>query len=72
MRPDAPKPSPSEGRRLCITVWHHDRETPFGRDGRLLVTPGLVIFHPALVSTLPVDTTILAPVTLQLASLRNH
>ncbi len=37
----------------------------FGTDGRLLTTPGLAIFDPALVSNLPVDTTILEPVTLQ-------
>jgi hypothetical protein len=37
----------------------------FGTDGRLLTTPGLAIFDPALVSNLPADATILTPVTLQ-------
>jgi hypothetical protein len=37
----------------------------FGKDGRLLTTPALAIFDPALVSNLPVDATILKPVTLQ-------
>jgi hypothetical protein len=37
----------------------------FGTDGRLLTTPGLAIFDPAVVSDLPVDSTILKPVTLQ-------
>jgi hypothetical protein len=37
----------------------------FDRDGRLLTTPGLAIFDPAMVSNLPVDGTIFEPVTLQ-------
>ena len=37
----------------------------FGKNGRLLTTPGLAIFDPAVASHVPVDTTILEPVTLQ-------
>jgi hypothetical protein len=37
----------------------------FGADGRLLTTPMLAIFDPDVVSNLPVDTTIVDPVTLQ-------
>ena len=37
----------------------------FGKDGRLLATPGLAVFDPAVVSNLPVDATILKPMTLQ-------
>lgn len=37
----------------------------FGRNGRLLATPQLAIFDPAVVSNTPVDTTMLDPVVLQ-------
>jgi hypothetical protein len=37
----------------------------FSADGRLLTTPGLAIFDPAVASDLPVDATIVEPVTLQ-------
>ena len=42
-----------------------DVEIVFGKDGRLLVTPGLSIFDPAVVSNVPVDTTSIEPITLQ-------
>lgn len=37
----------------------------FGKDGRLLATPQLVMFDPAVVSDVPVDTTRLPPVMLE-------
>ena len=37
----------------------------FGKDDRLLVTPGLAIFDPAVIADAPVDTTTLEPITLE-------
>jgi opacity protein-like surface antigen len=37
----------------------------FGRGDRILVSPGLTIFDPKVISNLPADATLLEPVTLQ-------
>jgi hypothetical protein len=37
----------------------------FGRNGRILVAPGLLMFDPAVVSNVPVNTTTMEPIVLQ-------
>jgi hypothetical protein len=48
------------------------RSLAFGKEGRLLVTPMLAVFDPDVVSNVPVDTTILEPVTLQPQTSPDH